>query len=177
MSFSPRLNLPSLKKKGLIKLWAGLSLPFFYPVAAVVEGQPMKPHSSPDTAATYDAVQKMQAAVGGEGAKVFGLALQIAYDDSALGVLAGYHFANNTEQRLDGMPIGVLTGVGEALLSNYQGTVTAGHQLAIGPSGLLVDSSLFGTGSTDKVPVWADSGGTSPDYIRIRFGFTPAVSG
>jgi len=177
MSFTPPLNLPTLKQKGLVKLWQGLSLPFFFTTEVVAEGQPMKPHASPDTALPYDAPQKMQAAVMGEGAKVFGLAMQVTYDDANYGELAGYHFANNTKQRTNGMPIGVLTGVGEALLAGYQGTVVAGHQLAIGPSGLLIDATTAGIGSSDKVPVWADTGGTAPDFIRIRYSFSLAVGG
>jgi hypothetical protein len=175
MPLVPPFYTLTAKRKGLVKLFGGLSYPFYYTTVAVVEGQPMRMAASPDANAAVNDVQKMQPAVLGEGAKVFGLSLQITYDDEAYGQLQGYHFSNDTMQRLDGSPIGVLGGQGVAFLENYQGEVAVNEQLAVGPTGLLVGSvSTDGIEAGDKVPVWADTAGEAPAPIRIRFNFPNA---
>lgn len=171
MGYTPQLNIPNRKRKGLIKLYGGLSDPFFYTADAVVEGQPMKPATA-DAAATVQDSQKVTVAGATDGASVIGLSLQITYDDALTGQLAqlkNYHFANDTAQRLDGMPIGILTGQGHAFLENYAGAVVAGEQMAVGASGLLEGATTAGSGNDALVPIWVESAGTAPAPIRIRF--------
>jgi hypothetical protein len=161
-SFSPALNLPSYHKKGLIKLFGGLAVPFYFTDVVVSEGQPMKP-----VAATQD---KMTSLVGGDGASCFGLAMQATYDESAFAKeLKGYHFANSTKQRLDGMPIGLLTGTGYALTNFYTGTVAWNDPVYVDPT----TKKLIKTGvAGDLLPAVFESGGVGgATLVRIRFNF------
>lgn len=163
--FSPALHLPKRKVKGLLKFFGGAGTPFYHTNVAVEEGTAMKLTATPNL---------MVPAGPGEGAEVRGLSLQITYDDTQYGQLQNYHFANDTRQRLDGMPIGLLTGQGYAILRNYSGEVVYGNQAYVGPSGVLQASG----DPADTIPVVFEGSGNgvandpaSSDPVRIRFDF------
>lgn len=179
-AFQPTaMNFQSRKRKGLIKLFEGIAAPWYFTNDIVAEGTPMRQLLNPD---------QMTLCVAGQthGPLCFGLALQQTYDESALGQLSGYHFANDTRQRLNGLPIGLLTGKGWAATLNYTGTVTYGQQACIGVSGFLAGST-GGTPSGDKLPIVFEGAGvssaTTPGsndltafpagaaLVRIRFDF------
>jgi hypothetical protein len=161
-AFTPPLNLPKRKVKGLIKVFGGLSVPWYFTTAVVKEGTPMKLDLN-----TQDKADVAAPGVA-DNLNVIGLALQETYDESAFGQLKGYHFANDTRQRLDGNPIGMLMGAGWAMTNNYVGTVSYGKIAAIAPSGLMKDGSAAPSG--DKLPIWFEGAGTNGDtMVRIRF--------
>lgn len=179
-AFQPTtLNFQNRKRKGLVKLFEGISAPWYYTLDVVAEGTPMRQLLTQD---------KMTFCAQGSthGPLCFGLALQQTYDESAFDQLKGYHFANDTRQRLNGLPIGLLTGKGWAATLNYTGTVTYGQQAAIGPSGFLIGST-GGTPSGDKLPIVFEGAGvssaatpgandqtslpTGANLVRIRFDF------
>jgi hypothetical protein len=163
-SANPILNIPQYHKKGLMVLTPQKSIQanFYFVTTEVAEGTPLLDDATADF--------QLKAAVAGQthGAKVRGLALQLTYDDSKLGELAGYHFANNTKQRLDGQPIGVLMGQGWALTNNYWGQVNFGDQASVGASGKLVVSGVSG----DKLPIYFEGSGLNGStMVQIRFDF------
>ncbi len=169
-SFTPDYNLPSRKVKGLIKLLGGLASSLFYTEEVVHEGAAMK--------RVTGTAFKIAAAGADEGASVIGLAMQVTFDESALtGQLAQlkhYHFSNDTAQRLDGQPIGLLMGMGHAILRGYQGAVTAGAQATVGASGVLAT----GGSSDSEVPVFYEEAGTgdydapeNSDPVIVSFNF------
>lgn len=163
--FTPHLNLPTRKTKGLIKLFAGISAGFYHTNSVVAEGTPMVP---------VNTLGLMRPAVKGDadGPKVFGLALQDTYDDSTWGQLRGYHFANDTRQRLDGQPIGLLCGAGWGLTLNYWGVIAYGDTAAVGASGRLEKHSNV---EGDKLPIVFEAAGTNGNtLVRIRFDFPVA---
>ena len=184
-NYDPSALLP--KRKGLHAYFEGVWAPFYYTTAVVQEGQPMKPAAAgSQTADRHNDAYLIQPLAAGvnDGAKCIGLALQLTYDEGILtGELAqlkGYHFANDTSQKLNGAPIGLLTGQGWALLENYGGVINAGDQLGVGPSGVLWATGLA---SGDKVNVWSETK-SGPLWtqnrgfennrnrpIRVRFGF------
>jgi len=172
--FTPSYNPASRKSKGLHALFGGLRCPFFFTSAVMVEGAPVMLKNTAGNTKCYDNYEVEAPTMGAsEGAKVIGLAMQLTYEEASSGQLAqlaGFHFANDTSQRLDGMPIGVLTGTGWGLLRNFDGTVTSGKQMAVGPSGKLVDVDYAGVAEGDYVPVWAETGGSGTE-IRVRFDF------
>lgn len=166
-SFTPALNIPKRKVKGLVKVFGGLSVPWYFTDVVVKEGTPMK-----FNLAIADKMVVALPAVT-DNVNVVGLALQETYDESAFGQLKGYHFANDTRQRLDGNPIGLLMGHGWALTNNYVGAVAYGQQGAIAPSGLLKDGTSAPAG--DKLPLWFEGAGLNGDtMVRVRFDFPVA---
>lgn len=180
MSYTPEFRLPQLKRKGLHSFWGGVQAPFYFSAVAVVEGQPMKLKAIADPAAqnNHTMLIEMEPCVAGasDGDKCMGLALQDVYAESTTGQLAqlkGYHFVNDTAQRANSMPIGLLSGTGWAILRNFTGAVSADMQLAIQPvTGLLGSPDNGGVVAADKVPVWAESSGTGgTNDIRIRYDF------
>ncbi len=190
MGFTPSFYLPRIKRKGLHAVNGGIKAPYYFVNEAVLEGQPLKlaKNDGANLTKVSDNPLLVSCAVGAsDGAKVIGLALQNTYDDALTGQMAqlrGYHFPNDTAQRLDGMPIGILMGQGWAVLENFTGLVAAHEQLGVGPSGLLAGATTSGLASGDKVPVWAENSGnggtaagtfggtqTNTGSIRIRFHF------
>jgi len=164
--FTPAFSRPSRKRKGLVKLFGGISAPWYFTTEVVAEGTPM----------VLDLVtpDKMNVATTTQGASVAGLALQETYDEAAFGQLKGYHFANDTRQRLDGNPIGLLMGAGWAATLNYTGAVSYGKQASVAASGKLKDGTSDGASS--KLPVWFEGSGTNGDtLVRIRFDFPVAT--
>jgi hypothetical protein len=167
------LNIAKRYQKGLIKLFTGnpgggIPAPFYYTTDVVREGQPLM------LCSTQDLVLNCPQ---GSAASVFGLAMQATYDESTWDPqLKGLHFANNTRQRLDGSPIGVLTGHGYAVTLNTAAPVTYGAQAYIAASGYLGVSGTNGATSTSMLPIvyegTADAG--QPVRIRFAFKFTPA---
>jgi len=162
------LFLPKRYQKGLVKMFTGNSacgmpIPFYYSTTVLREGQPVKPViGSPDMI--------VGAAPGvSDGAKVIGLSLQYTYDESQWDPqLRGYHFVNNTHQRLDGSPVGVLMGAGYAMTINYAGTINYGDKGYIGQSGYLANSGQAG----DALPIVFEGSGTDGStMVRIRFNF------
>jgi hypothetical protein len=169
-SYTPtQLNFQNRKRKGLVKLFEGISAPWYFTNDVVTEGTPMRQILVANDQMTFCTPGSTH------GVQCFGLALQETYSEAAFGQLLGYHFANDTRQRLNGNPIGLLTGKGWAATTNYQGTVAYGQQASIGPSGTLV----VGNTSGDKLPVVFEgagvnvAGGNIPatTLVRIRFDF------
>jgi hypothetical protein len=162
---TPVLNIPTRHQKGLVKMFGGIAAPFYATSVVVAEGQPMK----------FGAAQDEIDPVGdGEGAaSCVGLALQETYDESAFGQLKGYHFSNSTRQRLDGSPIGLLTGQGWAMTNFYTGAVAWGNAaymsiVAGATHGKLKASGVAG----DLLPVVFEGAGTDgATMVRIRFNF------
>lgn len=173
--YVPKQNLDALKptQKDLQRLFnTGLASPFYWTDQVVREGTPM----IPDLTTAEDKMIRAEKG-SSHGAKVFGLALQFTYDDSGWGELQNYHFANHTGARLDGQPIGLLTGQGYAYTSNYIGSPVAGDQLYVGPSGYM-ETSAGGAASGDKLPIVCEGNSGNVDngygnkvYIRIRYDF------
>jgi hypothetical protein len=174
-----RLNIPQRKVKGLHRMYnTGIPAIFYFTTSVVREGQPMKFSTT--------VVEQIDPCVMGnsDGAKCAGLALQETYDDSAYGQLMNFHFANDTRQRLDGQPIGLMTGAGFALTNNYAGTPVYGDKMAVGPSGYLVKQGTLGTAGGDNLPVVCEGNSGNFDYydngqtvlIRIRYNFTNAFA-
>lgn len=168
MSFSPTLNLPQLKKKGITVMsnFPSIRSPFYVPDEVMLEGAPVKRKAADKT--------RILKSVAGDGAVTIGLALQDVYDESALGAqysqLAGHHFGNDTSQALNGMPIGVLMGSGYAEIRNYTGVIAVGDQLGIDPAnpGKLKASVV----AADQIPAFTETTGTDGDKpVRIRFDF------
>jgi hypothetical protein len=174
-SHPSRLRLPTHKRKGLHAIFGGQRAPFYFTSDTVVEGAPMKLKTFAATGNVQNNEITVADAGASDGPKVLGLALQNTYDEATVGQLsqlAGYHFANDTSQRTDGQPIGLLTGQGWGILASYHGTLAAGEQLAVGPSGHLVGADSYaGVASGDLVPVWAENSGTGMSDVRIRFDF------
>ncbi len=166
-SFSPALYLGARKQKGLVKLFGGLAVPFYWTDVVVAEGTPMKLDTTQD---------KMIPPADTEGAKVIGLSLQMTYDDSAFGQLRGYHFYNDTRARL-GAPVGLLTGRGYALTTNYNGTVAWGNAAYLEKSGSTMTGKMTAAVTTNnKLPVvFEGAGSNGATLVRIRFDF-PLVS-
>ncbi|MCL2641878.1 MAG: hypothetical protein FWD53_13590 [Phycisphaerales bacterium] len=163
--YTPGLNLPPRKTKGLIKLFGGLSVPFYTVETVMAEGTPLKPAATAHT---------MEMPANGEGAKVIGLALQETYDESAFGQLRGYYFVNDTRQRLDGAPIGVLCGAGYAMTNNYAGDVKWGDQgyVEIDASDKVTGKMTATSSTGNKIPVVFEGIGKDGDkLVRIRFDF------
>ena len=176
--FSPTLNVPHLKRKGLMTLFGGVKAPFYTPSEVFLEGQPLKHDSAGG--------QKVLKAGSLEGALVFGLALQETYTQSDPR-LKGMRFPNDTRQELsDGVKIGVLMGHGFAQTLNYKGTISEGDQLYYDPA----DGKLIASGAAavtgNKLPIRARTGSagtggtgisvpTLPNYITIEFDF-PTVT-
>jgi hypothetical protein len=174
MEFTPRYNPDAYarKQKGLTKMFAGDAPPFYTPGEVMPEGAPVKFGTE---------IGELLICPVAEGAtKCVGLAMQDVYNDSIGGQMSqleNYHFANDTAQRLDGQPIGLLTGCGWASTTNYIGTVGWGDQVYVGASG-----KLSGAGDADsKIPARFEgsledgSDATAPTPARIRFNFNPAI--
>lgn len=162
--YKPGLNMPSRKQKGLIKLFGGLAVPFYKVDTVMLEGTPVKPSATAHT---------VELPLNTEGAKVIGLAMQETYDESAFGQLKGYHFVNDTRQRLDGMPIGILTGVGYALTNNYVGAVTWGDKAYLALNATTVTGKMTkAVTANNALPIVFEGTGTDGDkMVRIRFNF------
>jgi hypothetical protein len=162
--FTPTLRLPSLKKKNLTTNFHGIKAPFYVPTEVMPEGCPVKFTSG-------NPREKIQKAVAGDGAVCIGFALQEVYDDSLLDQLAGYHFPNDTRQKLDGMPIGVLMGTGWMETRYYKGTVAAGQSVYISTDA----SKLVGSGgdavSGNKIAkaVFEGAGTDGDKPVRVAF--------
>lgn len=164
-SFTPAYNSPKRKQKGLIKMFGGISVPFYFVTQVVAEGTPVK----------FDLAvpEKLTVSAPGDGAATVGLTLQETYDESGFGQLKGYHFANDTRQRLDGNPIGVLMGNGWALTNNFTGVVAYGNQAAIAASGKLKAAAGV---AADNLPVFFEGAGSNGDtMVRVRFDFPVAT--
>lgn len=181
-------HIPKLNRKGLNPVMGGQKVPFFYTTVEVVEGQPMQLDTAVATAQSNHST-KMKPCAQGDGAKCIGLSLQMTYADATgqMAQLNGQYFGNDTHQRLNGAPIGLLCDRGWALLENYTGAIASHEQLGVGPSGLLAGVTSSSLSAGDKVPVWAqnDSNGDAAEYessqgnktkrpvlIRFDFGFT-----
>jgi len=165
IAYVPGLNLPTRKVKGLIKLFGGLSVPFYTVETVMAEGTPLKPAATPHT---------MEVPLNGEGAKVIGLALQETYDESSFGQLKGYYFTNDTRQRLDRYPVGVLCGAGYGMTNNYAGEVEWGDQayLAIDAANKFTGKMTATASENNKIPVVFEGIGKDGDkLVRIRFDF------
>lgn len=175
---TPQLNLPVLKIKYLTVMsnFPSIRSPFYVPSQVFNEGTALK--LDPANAGA------ILMSNSGDGAVTIGLALQTTYSDAAWGALQGYHLPNNTGQRLDGSPIGVLTGQGYAEIRNYSGTLNWGSPIYVGPSGLLVTTGHSWAISGNLLPVVAETSGTSTAVnaataaaasaataVRIRFNF------
>ena len=179
------LNLPTRKIKGLYKMWGGLTLPFYFRTIAGNEASPVKVKSSSSYAAgQVNFPKELDLCVDGnsDGARCIGLTMQITYDDALagqMGQLQGWTFPNDTAQRLDNSPIGVLGGQGYAVITNYIGNPTVEGFAYVGPSGFLKTSGASG----DKLPVVFETSGTGVaggiggTPVRIRFDFPLAVVG
>lgn len=172
-------NLPSRKVKGLLKVFGGTIYPFYFTMATVAEGQPVKikPSSVYDKAMPNASVEVTPCIMGAsDGPKAIGLAAQLTYDDNLsgqMGQLKDYHFVNDTAQRLNGQPIGILGGMGWAATNNFAVPVTAEQQAYVGPSGKLAVSGDTG----DKLPVFFETSAAVGEMARIRFSFPLAVTG
>ena len=160
------LNRVKPKKKGLVKLNIGaMAAPFFYANEEVIEGQPL----TIDNTDGY----LIKPVDGTDGTVVNGLAMQSTFDDNVAGQLnqlAGYEFANDTAQRLDGSPIGFLCGKGFAKTTNYEGVVTPGAQAFLSANGkkLTADNSVPGA----ALPCYfMGSGNGGDNSVTIRFDF------
>lgn len=172
--WTPELNLPTLKRKGLsVYPWIGhpIQNPFYKPSEVMPEGAPVKFDTAIDG--------NIKKCVDGDGAACIGLALQEVYDDSVYGQLQGYNFPNDTRERLaSGRPIGVLQGNGFAETINYAGTVGFNSPAYVGPSGLLVTTGHAMATSQNKLPVTFEGVGTDGylggPSVRIRFAFPVA---
>jgi hypothetical protein len=162
------LNIPHRYKKGLIKLFTGnpgggIPAPFYYTTAVVQEGAPMMLGSTQDL---------ILPCPQGSAALCFGLAMQNTYDESTWDPqLKGLHFANNTRQRLDGSPIGILTGKGYAVTLNTAVPVAYGQQAYIAASGYLGVSGTNGATSTSMLPIVYEGTADAGTPVRIRFAF------
>lgn len=168
-NFTPNLNLPNRRQKGLTKIFtgnagSGIPCPFYYTTDVVREGQPMKFGTAQDL---------VLACEQGDGAKAMGLVMQQTYNETNWDPeLRGFYLAGNTKQRLDGQPIGVLMGSGFAQTTNYVGTVAFGTRAYIAASGYLAPSGTNGADADDKLPVVFEGAGTDGDTeVRIRFDF------
>lgn len=165
---------PQRKRKGLVKLFGGLAFFQYFTNAVVKEGVPVIVSANPDDAPTQaNGLTQVEPAVVGQthGVKVIGLTMQLTYDDNIagqMGQLQGYHFVNDTAQRLNGSPIGILGGHGVAYTQNYVGTIAAGEQAYVGPSNLLANTGAGG----DKLPAVFETGGTDGQDVRLRFNFS-----
>ena len=162
--FNPAYYVGTRKQKGLVKLFGGLAVPFYFCDDIVAEGTPMKLSTT---------VDKMTLPANGEGAKVIGLAMQMTYDDTAFGQLRGYHFYNDTRAR-KGSPIGLLTGTGFALTNNYKGAVHWGDAayLEIDGSNAVTGKLTAAVTTNNGVKVVFEGSGTDGDkLVRIRFDF------
>jgi len=185
-SFNPSLNIAAItrKQKGLIKLYGGLAVPFYWTDVIVGEGTPMK----------FDyTTQDHMIPIGDGDASTLavGLALQATYDDSAYGELRNYHFANSTKARLSN-PIGLLTGKGYALTNLYEGTVAWGSPCywdnansKLSPTPINVGTGNATTAPLNKLPITFEGAGVAGAgyvtnngtvsgsvMVRIRFNFT-----
>jgi hypothetical protein len=163
---TPILNLPKLKKKMLTVMsnFPSIRAPFYVPKEVFPEGTAVKLDP-----ATPNGILMSQT---GNGAVTIGLALQETYDDTVLGQLQGYNFANDTRQRLDGSPIGVLTGQGYAEIRNYVGQFAWNSPVYVGPSGMLVTTGHAWAVSNNLLPVIAETAGQDGSIaVRIRFNF------
>lgn len=178
------LNLPQLHRKGLHAVFGGIRAPYYYTTDVVREGQPVKLKATTATEPTDNYAVEDCASGASDGAKVIGLSLQDTYNvisTAPYDQIKNYHFAGQTVQQTNGMPVGVLMGQGWALLENYTGTISSGEQLGVGASGLLAGATNSGLASGDKVTAWAesasgtlasDSSRRKPVRIRFDFGFT-----
>ena len=135
---TPALNLPQLKRKGLTWDMGGIRAPYYTPTEVMNEAQPLK----------FDPAAPLQVlkAQTGDGAKVMGLAMQDVYDESGLGALKGYYFANNTRQPLrQGVKIGVIVGHGFVRVTNIEGVVSANTPVFYDPTtGMLMANGAAG---------------------------------
>jgi hypothetical protein len=135
---TPALNLPQLKRKGLTWDMGGIRAPYYTPTQVMLEAQPLK----------FDPSAPLQVltAQAGDGAKVFGLAMQEVYDESGLDRLKGYFFPNDTRQPLrQGVKIGVITGHGFVRVTNIEGVVSANTQVYFNPTtGMLMANGTSG---------------------------------
>jgi hypothetical protein len=169
-NYTPNLSIPHRHQKGLVKLFTGtagcgIPAPFYYSTDVLREGQPVKLGSSADL---------VLALPSGEGANVFGLAMQKTYSEANWDPqLKGYHFANNTAQRLDGAPIGVLTGAGYAVTTNTNAAVKWGDQAYIAASGYLAPSGE----ANCKLPIVFEEDADAGELVRLRFAFKFAPAG
>lgn len=167
-NYTPPLNLPTRKGKGLTKMFSGVSnggkVGEYVPDCVLVEGQPVK---------WGDAAGTITASTTSDGATTIGLALQDTYDESTFNPqLAGYHFANDTSQRLDGQPIGVLMGSGWAQTKNYTGDVAWGDTAYIGANGVLTATADVDETGDDELPIiFETSGSDGATPVTIRFAF------
>ncbi len=172
--FTPTLNLQARKQKGLIKLFGGTVAPWYFTTQVVKEGTPMK--LDPTTAGLVLPCGTT------DGALCIGLATQETYDESAFGQLKGYHFANDTRQRLNGEPIGILMGAGWALTNYWVGSAPAyGTQAYLTASGMTATPGASGAalpiifeGAADPALVPNLPVG-SVAMVRIRYQFNMAI--
>lgn len=153
--------VPSRKAKGLIVHFGCMVAPFYKIDETCPEGAPVQ-----FTSGASDEVELVTAGSAGAGV-VIGLTAQEVYDASALGSLRNYEFHNDTRARI-GDTIGVVTGQGWVLTTNYTGAVTVGASLYPAASGKLSASQ---TGSDAAIGV-AEGAGTDGDtLIRVRVNF------
>lgn len=165
--YVPGLNIPTRHTKGLIKMFSGnagsgILGNFYYTTSVVQEGTPMK------FGGTQDLIVPCVRGTT-DNVNCVGLALQSTYDETGWDAqLKQYRFFNQTTQRLDGQPIGLLMGAGYALTTNYVGSVSWGDPVYIGASGLLAKTGASG----DLLPaVFETSGVNGATPVRIRFNF------
>lgn len=170
-SITPNLNLPTRKTKKLVKHGdanlGGVSVGWYMTRQVVGEATPMYITTEKDVVAKCVAGQS-------HGAKTFGLTLQETYEDSVLGQLSGYNFANDTRipistaSGVKNRPITILTGKGYASTTNYAGAVAIGDNAYIGADGKLAATGAEG----DKLPIVFEGAGEDGDtMVRIRFDF------
>jgi hypothetical protein len=169
MSVIPTLNLPKLKRKGIMAHFGGLRVPFYTPTEVMLEGQPVKL----DPAGGSKILKGTAGATA--GAEIMGFSLQETYIQSDARH-KGHHYPNDTRQEiLPGCKIGVLTGHGYMQTINYKGAVTEGGDVYFDPA----DGTLVGTGAAaiaqNKLPAKFRSAGTNNDgsgpYVLVEFNF------
>lgn len=167
MSFTPTLNLPSLKRKGVMAHFGGIREPFWSPTEVFLEGQPLKRDTTKE--------EHVLKAGSLEGALVIGFSLQETYTVSDKRH-KGHHYPNDTRQELNpGCKIGVITGRGSIQTINYKGVVAAGDDVYYDPA----DGKLVASGgaavSGNKLPAKFRTSGngsdSKPAYVRVEFNF------
>jgi len=153
--------VPSRKAKGLVVLFGCMVTPFYKIDEACPEGAPVQ-----FTSGAADEVELVTAGSAGAGV-VIGLTAQEVYDASALGSLRNYEFHNDTRARI-GDTIGVVTGQGWVLTTNYIGDVAIGDDLYPAASGKL---SATQTGSDVAIGTAEGAGSDGDTLVRVRVNF------
>jgi hypothetical protein len=172
---TPTLNLPSLKKKGLTvmsHLGGGIRAPFYVPNEVFPEGTVLKLDPAAGRKVIDEKYVGVLIAGTGDGPKAIGFAMQETYDDTLLGQLQGYRFANDTRQRLGtNEPIGVVVGSGYCETRNYVGVVAAGQKCYVAVGGKLSAAVVAGNELPAVFETAGDATAGDPKPVRVRFDF------